>query len=38
MEELIQLRQSIEQHDFKTALKIVDDLEEISLSFSTQSR
>ena len=31
MEELIQLRESIEQHDFKTALQIVDDLEEMSV-------
>ena len=31
MEELIQLRESIEQHDFETALKIVDDLEEMSV-------
>lgn len=31
MEELIQLRESIEQHDFITALKIVDELEEMSV-------
>ena len=31
MEELIQLRESIERHDFATALQIVDDLEEMSV-------
>ncbi|MGF1589371.1 MAG: DUF29 family protein [Pleurocapsa sp.] len=31
MEELIQLRESIEQRDFITALKIVDELEEMSV-------
>lgn len=31
MEELIQLRQSIEKHDFAAALQIVDDLEEMSV-------
>ena len=31
MEELAQLRESIEKHDFITALQIVDDLEEMSV-------
>ncbi|MEM8827902.1 MAG: DUF29 family protein [Cyanobacteria bacterium P01_G01_bin.19] len=31
MEELIQLRKSIEKHDFAAALQIVDDLEEMSV-------
>lgn len=31
MEELILLRESIEKHDFATALQIVDDLEEMSV-------
>jgi len=31
MEELIELRQSIEKQDFVTALKIVDELEEMSV-------
>lgn len=31
MEELIQLRESIEKHDFVTALQIVDQLEEMSV-------
>ena len=31
MEELIQLRESIEKHDLVTALQIVDDLEEMSV-------
>lgn len=31
MEELIQLRKSIERHDYVTALQIVDDLEEMSV-------
>lgn len=31
MEELIQLRESIKEHDFVTALQIVDDLEEMSV-------
>ncbi|MGB5634617.1 MAG: DUF29 family protein [Waterburya sp.] len=31
MEELIQLRESIEKHDFVTALQIVDELEEMSV-------
>lgn len=31
MEELTQLRKSIEKHDFVTALQIVDDLEEMSV-------
>ena len=31
MEELIQLRKSIEKHDLVTALQIVDELEEMSV-------
>ncbi|WP_319421555.1 DUF29 family protein [Pleurocapsa sp. FMAR1] len=31
MEELIQLRESIEKHDFVTALQIVDELDEMSV-------
>jgi hypothetical protein len=31
MEELIQLRESIENHDLVTALQIVDELEEMSV-------
>ncbi len=31
MEELIELRESIEKHDFVAALKIVDELEEMSV-------
>jgi hypothetical protein len=31
MEELIELRKSIEAHDYKSALQIVDLLEEMSL-------
>ena len=38
MEELAQLRESIEKHDFITALQIVDDLEEMSVEDRKSTR